>query len=98
MIFTDTIVASATPIGAPTALSVIRISGPLSKDILSHITTKKIDKILPRKAYFLKLKDEDNFIDEAVVIFLKLLILSLEKIQLSFICMALHILHKILYQ
>ncbi len=69
MIFTDTIVASATPIGAPTALSVIRISGPLSKDILSHITTKKIDKILPRKAYFLKLKDEDNFIDEAVVIF-----------------------------
>ena len=38
MIFTDTIVASATPIGAPTALSVIRISGPLSKDILSPVS------------------------------------------------------------
>lgn len=52
MIFTDTIVASATPIGAPTALSVIRISGPLSKDILSHITTKKLIKFYREKLIF----------------------------------------------
>lgn len=64
---TDTIVSPATPL-FPSAVGMIRISGPKAAEIVSSITKRK--EFLPRRAHLVDLYDEDGgVIDEAIVIF-----------------------------
>lgn len=74
MLIFDTIVALATP-PYKSALALIRISGPKTKEVLSHLLKKDRESILPNQAYFVKLyKDKDNpetKIDESVLVFYK---------------------------
>ncbi len=72
MLVFDTICALAT---APykSALAIIRLSGPKTRDVLSHVIKKDTDKLEPNHAYFFHLyEDKDHpfkVIDEAVVVF-----------------------------
>lgn len=74
MLIFDTIVALATP-PYKSALALIRISGPKTKEVLSHLIKKNRDEVIPNQAYFVKLyKDKNNpetKIDEAVLVFYK---------------------------
>mgnify|MGYP000913807581 CR=1 FL=1 len=70
----DTIVALGTPrmIGA---LAVVRLSGPQSLEILSHLIHKDIKKIKPNEAFLANVygdkEKEDSLIDQAVITFFK---------------------------
>ncbi len=74
MLIFDTIVALATP-PYKSALALIRLSGPKTKEVLSHLIKKNRDTILPNTAYFVKLYQDKNNpetkIDEAVLVFYK---------------------------
>ena len=74
MLIFDTIVALATP-PYKSALALIRISGPKTKEVLSHLIKKDMNDLLPNQAYFVKLykdkKNPETKIDEAVLVFYK---------------------------
>ena len=62
----DTIAAIATPRGSG-GVGIIRISGPASREILNHLSTKKI---LPRKATLTDIYDDQKrLIDQVIVIY-----------------------------
>lgn len=66
----DTIVALATP-AQPSAISIIRVSGPDSFDIIGHIffkpSGKKYSTLSHFRIYYGYLKDKDDVIDEVLV-------------------------------
>ena len=62
---TDTICALATAIGG--AIGIIRISGPQSLEILSHIFTKDLSDAQPNTIHYGHIKDGSNLIDEVLV-------------------------------
>lgn len=63
----DTIVSPATPL-FPSAIGIIRISGPKTRDIISVLTKRY--SFSPRFAHLVQLYDEDGkFLDEGIVIF-----------------------------
>ena len=65
----DTIVAPASAYGLG-AISIVRLSGELSYELGLRLSKKKILK--PRFATFTRLfKDNDDFIDEAILIYFK---------------------------
>ncbi len=64
--FQDIICAQATPPGVG-ALSLIRVSGKGSKEILKNII--KISSLESHKAYYHKIFNEDKFIDEVLITF-----------------------------
>jgi len=68
----DTITAIATSQGTA-AIALIRISGKKAKTILEKIFVPKyrIENLIPRKAYFGKIVDDGNEIDQVMVIFFK---------------------------
>ena len=73
MLVFDTIVALSTP-PYKSALAIIRLSGPKSKEILSHLIKKDINTIIPNHSFFAKLYKNKNdtdpeMIDEAMVTF-----------------------------
>ena len=72
MLIFDTIVALATP-PYKSALALIRISGPKTKEVLSHLIKKNRDEVIPNQAYFVKLykdkKNPETKIDAAVLVF-----------------------------
>lgn len=74
MLVFDTICALATP-PYKSALATIRLSGPKTLEILSHIIKKDIKTLIPNRAYFGRVyKDSKNpiyMIDELVYIFYK---------------------------
>ena len=68
----DTIVALSTA-NNPAAIAVIRLSGPLSLEIVKKIADKKlVDKIYPNQAKYGIIYDEDNqILDEVIITFFK---------------------------
>ncbi len=62
---TDTICALATAPGG--ALGIIRISGPLSLEILSHIFTRNLTQAQPNTIHYGHIKDGSEIIDEVLV-------------------------------
>ena len=62
---TDTICALATAIGG--AIGIIRISGPQSLEILSHIFTKDLSDALPNTIHYGHIKNGEEIVDEVLV-------------------------------
>ena len=61
----ETICALATAPGG--AIGIIRISGPRSLEILSHIFTKDLTKVQPNTIHYGHIKDRDEIVDECMV-------------------------------
>lgn len=74
MLVFDTICALSTP-PYRSALAIVRLSGPKSLDILSHIIKKDVHDLEPNRSYFVKLykdkNDASTIIDEAVITYYK---------------------------
>ncbi|MFA6830507.1 MAG: tRNA uridine-5-carboxymethylaminomethyl(34) synthesis GTPase MnmE [Bacilli bacterium] len=74
MLIFDTIVALSTP-PYKSALAIVRLSGPKSLEIISHMIKKDVSSLQPNHCYFLNIyKDKDNkdsLIDEIVLSFFK---------------------------
>ena len=73
MLVFETIVALSTP-PYKSALTIVRLSGPKSKEILSHLIKKDIDTLIPNHSFLAKLYKDKNelnseIIDEAMVTF-----------------------------
>jgi tRNA modification GTPase len=66
----DTICAIATAKGVG-ALSVLRLSGELSKHIISQIFSKSIDPEMGHRAYFGRISDRNEVVDEVVLTFFR---------------------------
>ena len=64
-LMTDTICALATAPGG--ALGIIRISGPQSLEILSHIFTRNLTQAQPNTIHYGHIKDGSEIIDEVLV-------------------------------
>ena len=62
---TDTICALATAPGG--ALGIIRISGPQSLEILSHVFSKDLSSAKPNTIHYGHIKDDTEIIDEVIV-------------------------------
>ena len=62
---TDTICALATAIGG--AIGIIRISGPQSLEILSHIFTKDLSDAQPNTIHYGHIKNGEEIVDEVLV-------------------------------
>ena len=64
----NTICALATPEGAPSALGIVRLSGPMAHQIVSKIFRPSSPApILPRRIYFGGIYDGERLIDEVLV-------------------------------
>ena len=61
----DTICALATAPGG--AIGIIRISGPQSLEILSHVYTKDLTSAQPNTVHYGHIKDDSEIIDEVLV-------------------------------
>lgn len=74
MLVFDTICALSTP-PYKAALALVRLSGPKTLEILSHIIKKDVNSLLPNQTYFVKLykdkQDKNTLIDEALITFYK---------------------------
>jgi tRNA modification GTPase len=74
MLVFDAICALSTP-PYRSALAIVRLSGPKSLDILSHIIKKDVATLEPNKSFYAKLykdrNDTNTLIDEAMVTFYK---------------------------
>ena len=70
MLVFDTICALATA-NYKSALAIIRLSGNHALDILKVITKKNLSNLKPNSSSFMKLYDEDELIDEAIVTYFK---------------------------
>ena len=73
MLVFETIVALSTP-PYKSALAIVRLSGPKSKEILSHIIKKDVSTLIPNHSFLAKLYKDKNdqspeLIDEAMVTF-----------------------------
>ena len=72
MLIFDTICALATP-PYKSALALVRLSGPKSLDVISHMIKMNAKTLIPNHSYFVHLykdkKDKDTLIDEAVMTF-----------------------------
>ena len=62
---TETICALATAAGG--AIGIIRISGPKSLEILSHVFTKDISNAQPNTIHYGYIKDGTEVVDEVLV-------------------------------
>ena len=61
----DTICALATATGG--AIGIIRISGPKSLEILSHVFSKEISNAQPNTIHYGNIKDVNEVVDEVLV-------------------------------
>ncbi len=66
MLIFDTICALSTP-PYKSALATIRLSGPKTKEVLSHIIKKDVNTLEPNKAYFVKIWNDGEVVDEVVM-------------------------------
>lgn len=74
MLVFDTICALATP-PFKSALALVRLSGPKTLEVLSHIVKRDVSKLKPNHSYLTKLyfskEREETFIDESLIVFSK---------------------------